>query len=58
MNKIIIRKNSKGEFYAVLKSRNGRQVWNTQPAGVKSRRTIKGAIALFSKPFHIIDETA
>ena len=56
MNKIILKQNKKKEWYAVIKSRNGRQVWNTQPAGVTSKRTLLNAIKLLSRPFKVVEE--
>ena len=54
MNKIVISKNESGEYYATLKSGNGRKVWQTQLVGVVNQKTIENAIRILSKPFKVV----
>lgn len=55
-NKIAIRQNSSDEYYAVIKSGNGKIIWETQLAGVTNKRTIINAIKALAKPYKIVME--
>lgn len=56
-NKIVIKPTSEGRWGAVIKGSNGRKAWEIPIKGLKSRRSVKNAIALLSKPFIVVEET-